>query len=579
MSTVYVPNQPYLAGSTPSNQVQSTSNVDSTGTKRKKKKAAEPTPNVNYVRSEVNDNLLTWQLMRDACAGQQAIAAAANQYPSLMPVSGQPISISPYVPAINPMDSSLDNLQRNRDYLTRGNYYNFTGRTRDGMVGTVFSKEPIVTLPEELLVLYNDVDGSGLTMDQQAQGLLAEVLTTGRVGIFVDYPQTNADTTRLQELSGEVRPTLITYRAEEIINWRTTTINGIKRLSLVVLLEQYPVDDDGFAVTYGPQWRVLRLDDAGEYTVQVYRQKVDTSAMEVGKLVKPLTGKSRKPFKYIPFTFVGAKNNDSDVGPMPLLDLANLNIAHFRNSCDFEEMVYVLGQPTPVLIGLSKNWVDEVMGGTVVLGSTNPILLPEKADAKLLQLQESQLSLEAMKQKKEDAISLGARLVQGNYVQRSAKEAGLDDESETSLLMTAAKNITKAYAFALRAAGAYVGVLVKDAAYLVNTNFDVLRMSTLDRQQLLLEWQAGLITFPEARSILRKGNIATVDDDEAMDQLEEYPAPLGVEPGAPGNKTEPPVSNVNGDPVSPLAPNKRRKAAKMQKKSPGQIPRKPSTGR
>lgn len=490
--------------------------------------------NVDYVLPEVEEALPLWQVVRDCLQGQQAVKKGGQKY----------------VPMPNAADNSPENRLRYDAYLTRGIFVNFTGRTLSGMVGAVFGKDAVATLPDGLRPLYDNVDGSAITLDQQAKQVLSDVISVGRCGLLTDYPPRERPASRAEVQNGKVRPTLQFYFTEQIINWRYEVIESLRVLSLVVLKEVYTIKDDGFKKENGEQYRVLRLED-GIYTVTVYR-KTERGVLEMfgGKLTPKQA--SGKPFDYIPFEFIGSANNDAGIDPAPLLDLSNLNIGHFRNSCDFEEMVFMLGQPTPVITGLDKEWVDNVLQGRVVLGSTVALPLPPQCDAFLLQIDESQLALSAMEHKERQAVAIGARLVQSSTVQRTAKEAGMEEASEQSLLLSSAKNVNSAYSRALKSAARFSGdPITDDIGYALNTDFDILRLDSPGRAQLLNEWQRGAVTFTEYRSILRRAGVATLSDEEAQDELdkeaETMAARIGLDPtlqnnGNPVDKNAPPTS-------------------------------------
>lgn len=485
---------------------------------------------VDHVLPAVEKAIPLWRVVRDCLDGQQAVKLRGEVY----------------LPRPNPTDTSPENTLRYEAYKTRGVFMNFTQRTLQGMVGAVFGKEAEAILPKELEILHSNVDGSAVTMDQQAKQVLSDVIGVGRCGLLPDYPNRDRPTTREELSSGKIRPTIQFYFAEQIINWRYEVIDSVRRLTLVVLSEEYEAEDDGFVQRMMPQYRVLRLVD-GTYTVTLYR-KTETGLAQHQSMTP--TKADGKPFDYIPFEFVGSSNNDGGIDPSPLLDLANLNIAHFRNSCDFEEMVFLLGQPTPVITGLTEHWVNEVLKGRVVLGSTVALSLPENCDAFLLQIDESQLALAAMEHKERQAVALGARLVQSQAVQRTAKEAGMEEASEQSLLLSAAKNVNSAYARALKTCALFAGAKVTDdIGYFLNTDFDILRLDSPGRAQLLAEWQRGAITFQEYRSILRRAGVATMDDDEAQDHLDEEARVLAVRMGL-----DPTVQNDGVTPADKNAP-------------------------
>jgi hypothetical protein len=223
--------------------------------------------------------------------------------------------------------------------------------------------------------------------------------------------------------------------------------------------------------------------------------------------------------KDVPFTFIGATNNDPKPGPMPMYDLCSINIAHYRNSADYEEAAYMLGQPTGWFSGLTEAWVKDVLGGKVPLGSRAIIPLPQNASAGLLQVEANTLVKEAMDQKEAQMLALGAKLVEGSQVQRTATEADIDNISETSVLSSVAKNVGAAIEFALEWCMTFTGGN-GEVKYDLNTEFDLVNLSPEERKALLAEYQANAITFEEYRAALRKGGIAYLDDAEAKKQLD-----------------------------------------------------------
>ena len=516
-------------------------------------------PEVEYVLPEVEESLPLWKTVRDCIAGQHAIKKAGIRY----------------LPMPNPDDKSDENRLRYANYQARGVFVNFTGRTLSGMTGAVFGTDAVATLPEPLLPMYQNVDGGAVTLDQQAKQVLSDVISVGRCGLLTDYPTLTRPASRAEIAEGRIRPVVQFYFAEQMINWRYEVVDALRVLTLVVLQEDYIIEDDGYKKQVDKQYRVLRLTN-GVYTVEVYRRTPSGIVLFGGKLTpKQANG---KPFNYIPFEFVGATNNDAGIDDAPLLDLSNLNIAHYRNSCDFEEMVFQLGQPTPVLAGLDQDWVDNVLKGRIVLGSVAGLPLPQGAEAYMLQISESQLALAAMEHKERQAVALGARLVQAAAVARTAKEAGMEEASEQSLLLSSAKNVNSAYKRAFESAARYAGATITDdIGYKLNTDFDILRLDSAGRAQLLNEWQRGAITFTEYRSILRRAGVATLDDEKAMSELDKeaeiLAARMGLDPTL-GNNGKPVDKNAPKDkPGTPLA---KSRAARGQAQPPARPSRKRS---
>jgi Domain of unknown function (DUF4055) len=474
-------------------------------------------PNVDFVRDEVTQLLSKWYLIRDCLSGQEAVKKAGDLY----------------LPRPNVEDKSEENKKRFLAYLLRAIFYNVTSRTLDGLVGQVFSKDPVIDTPAIMEPMKVDVDGSGVSLLQQAQSTLAKVLAYGRCAILIDYPNVQVPASRAQQLAGFVRPVILSFSPWDVINWRTVTIGAKKILSLVVIKENGLIEDDGFEIKTTEQWRELVLID-GVYNVRLWRKDEQLQPYIFEQFI-PVDA-SGAVFTEIPFTFIGSVNNDPSPDKPPIYDLAALNIAHYRNSADYEESCYIVGQPTPYFAGLTKKWVDDVMGGKVYLGARAAIPLPEGGTAGLLQAAPNSMPFEAMEHKEKQMVALGARLVEDKGVARTLGEAKLEESGEISVLGTVAKNVANAYQYALRIASRFYGSTEETKIlFEIETDMMLGQMSAQDRAQLIAEWQGGAISFEEMRYNLRKAGVAYLEDEEAIEQI--------------GSTTGPNLDDENDDPA------------------------------
>ncbi len=115
-------------------------------------------------------------------------------------------------------------------------FKNATGHTRNGLLGLAFHKDPTLAVPKKLEYLQDNANGSGVSIYQHSQGTLEKVLEAGRHGLYVDYHQDDG-------IGGH--SVILSYCAEDIINWRTGMVNGHSVLTLVVLRES-PEIPEGF---------------------------------------------------------------------------------------------------------------------------------------------------------------------------------------------------------------------------------------------------------------------------------------------------------------------------------------------
>lgn len=476
---------------------------------------APKTPTVNAptdVRSEVSVLLKRYEIIRDVI--EQKVDEKGEIY-------------LPCPSGIDFADRTDEEKVRYRNYVTRAIFYNFLGRTLTGFIGQIFSREALVKNPTSLDAMVKDATGDGLSLIQLAKDACAEVLSVGRYGLLVDYPSMGADVPSKQDIiDGKARPVILPFKAENITDWDYKKVGAKWVLCYVVLKETFnerdPVTNK---LTITPQWRVLDIDDKGFYRQRVYREK--ESIAGAAGFVAALESYPKADGKLlgeIPFSFCGAINNDANPDLPPMYDMAKINIGHYRNSADYEESVFFIGQPTFVVTGISKNWWEGVLFRKLRFGSRHGIALEKDSDAKLIQAEPNVLAKEAMDAKKEQLAAMGAEFLREQTSTKTATEASINDSSRTSALSNAANNVSAAFQFAMEWAAIFQGEAETTVEFKLNSEFDLARMTEAQRKQLLTEYQADVISWTEMRDALRKAGIATEDDAKVKKEVEEKAA-------------------------------------------------------
>lgn len=464
--------------------------------------------NVEYIREELVERLPVFERIRDVIKGQTAVKEKGVIY---LPM-----------PDDTPNNQTA-NSRRYAAYLLRAVFYNVTGRTLQGLSGQVSLKPATIKVPTVLDGVVKDATGTGISLEQLGIQGVNETLQTGRIGLYTDYPVRNGQaTTVAEQQAGEIKPTITLYPAEDCVNWRVTTRGSKTYLSLVVLRETYDDSDDGFRIERKKQYRVLRIEPEGNYSVELWR---NNGTWFAEPKIYPIDGKGN-PMREIPFIFVGSQNNEVSIDPAPLEDLAELNIAHYRNSADYEEGIFITGQPTPVVTGIDQAWWDNVLQKELRFGSRSGIPLPADASFELVACDPNNAALEAMRHKEEQMKALGAKLVEVTKVQRTATESTQDEVSETSALSRLVDNVSAGMLWSLEWAAIFAGVTTisrdeKDADkklvnFKLNTDFDFNNMSAEEINAAISAWQQGAISFTEMRTSIRKSGLASQNDDEAM---------------------------------------------------------------
>lgn len=471
----------------------------------------------DHIKKELLEMMAVYRLCQDCYEGERAIKRTTGY--NALGAHGNGggagnFSVSPYLPDPSPASEKYEvRAKRYQDYLNRAVFYNVTRRTVSALVGQIFSKYPTYDL-NELAYLEMDIDGSGESLVQQAKDAAIQCLLKGGGGLLADMPVNNG-VTRASMASGGIRPTISHYERESIINWRVSKVGAVYKLSLLVLSQSYIAEDDGYEQKLGEQLLVLRLADG--LAESEILQKIDGDWVSQG--VNKLKDNKGKQLTEIPFYFYGAVNNDAEIDDSPMYDIAQLNIHHFMNSADMEELLHISSQPTLVVSGLSQEWVSDVLEDGISIGSRSGILLPQGGSAQMLQISADSVIANAMADKEQQMKALGAKLVQTTKQAKTATEAAQDSSDETSVLSTISNNLSDCFTKAIRAAARYVGIETDGLFVTFNTQFSFSKMSPEQLTSLVQLWQAGAISFAEMRESLVEDEIGKVEDVGEIQQI------------------------------------------------------------
>ena len=433
----------------------------------------------------------TWAAIEAACEGSRAIKAGKTKY---LP--------KPNDDLVEELDAQVD--ARYKQYLVRAMYANFTGRTLAGLKGAAFREEPQAEIPLGLEYLLEDATGDGLPLEQLAKDAVAEVLKKGRAGLLVDYPSVEDGLTAEQVTALKLAANIAFYSPECIVNWKTANVSGRNTLTLLVLEETYNAAEDEFAHDTKKQYRVLRLDEVG-YSQQLYREE-----MPVTEQFYPRRGNGTY-FDTIPFQFIGSTNNDATIDVPPLEAIAEVNIAHYRNSADVEENSFIHGQLTlGVTSDLSAEGFKEANPSGIVVGARAGHFLGSQGGFHSVQANASSLTQELMKSKEMQLVMLGAQLIVDRNSNQTAKAAQLQHASEHSVLGDVVNNVSEALEAAIYWCGEFMNV-VGDVEYDINTQFFDEGVDPQMIIQAIAMYDRELITSGDLQDYGRKAGIIAAD--------------------------------------------------------------------
>lgn len=292
---------------------------------------------VNNHHPDYDKYYSSWEKVRDCMEGEDAIKAKKETYlPRPKGMSGE------YADAYE-------------SYIERAHFPLVTSYALSGALGVVITKLPEFNVPKELEYILKESTKDGRSIQQLFLDVVIEIFQTGRVPLLVD----------VVDKKNEFR--FVQYKAEEFINWKTSLVESEKSLILGVISESVPATDDIFSHEVDQIYRVLILDENGNYTSRIFGEQ---SEYEEYYLNPVYMGKT---LNEIPMVVAGSINNSFDVQPIPLVSVANCSIQIYRKEADLANSEFLSCNPTLVLIGATND--DKLPN---VVGSSVMIVIPNE---------------------------------------------------------------------------------------------------------------------------------------------------------------------------------------------------------
>ncbi|OOR86643.1 hypothetical protein B0181_11635 [Moraxella caviae] len=360
-----------------------------------------------------------WQRMKDVTDGQDAIKKATTKY----------------LPMPNADNHTQQNQALYKNYLARAVFVEITKDTLDKYTGQAFSDDPVFN-DDEFGALEKDANGSGVSIYQIAQKCFIDLMRYGRCGIFIDMAQTSSEGADVQDKN---IPRLHFYSATEIINWRVEQKDGLKRPTMIVLSETHIQTDptDPFIDKAVQRYRHLGIDDKG-FFVEVWEKD-----RRIDERIYPKKSNGEH-WKTIPFVVLGSDTNEFAEQSIPLESLALMNLAHYRNSADYEDSVFRCGQVQPYLTGVSEHRLKSLEENNLAFGSGNTLILEQGSSFQFAQASPNVLAGEAMADKLAIMRELGAKLAETTNANKTATQAAQENAAQNATASMCMANVNEA---------------------------------------------------------------------------------------------------------------------------------------
>ncbi|OTA15769.1 structural protein [Xenorhabdus beddingii] len=448
--------------------------------------------NVDYRHPAYNEFLPEWNMIGDCVDGERVVKSRREKY-------------LPH-PA-DRKDKDDPNNERYKRYLLRASFINATGRTLWGLLGIAFNKPVKINISGGIEYLETDISGEGQPLTQMIRDALSQVLQRGRAGLLTDFSGAG-----IQSEANKGRPYIRLFTAKQIINWRAT--NG--KTSLVVVHYQEPKESDYFDLQMMDRWIELRLIEGKAYSRNWYQDGGDLIAEDWIEL----KDSSGRPLPELPWSWVGASNNDHTPDAPPLADIAYVNIKHYQMEADIAESAHTVGQPMVALSGLTDDWVKNHMSDGFTVGSRKGVLLPQGGDMKFAQPEERTMQISVAERREKQMAMLGAKLIERGTSARTATQAQDEAQTDNSVLSLSAGNVEQAFNRALQFCIQFAGA--GEASVELNKTYEIAQLDSAAITVLLASVQSGNMRIVDFVRYMQGVNLVPQDEkpEDVVDELE-----------------------------------------------------------
>lgn len=322
--------------------------------------------------------------------------------------------------------------EENDDYnarLSMATLYAAFTDTVSYMVGRVFA-EPLITedvLPWIKEEVIDDVDRTGCDITNFAAQVLDAAMSDGVTYVLVDAPPMAEGATLADQKAAGARPYWTHIVARRVIGWATDKAGKLTQLRITYEDTRY--DPDTFETEVVKQVRVLQIDDgADKVRVRIFERQVSNERGKPDEWVEQLDQELTIDVPEIPLVAFYTGRTGFMTARSPLIELAELNVKHWRMQSSNDDLVDVAQVPILTAIGIDKK-------DKIVIGSRTAINLPKGAELKYVEhtgkaIEAGRLAVKDLEQQMRD---LGAQLLKPkDGPAKTATESSEDAERENS---------------------------------------------------------------------------------------------------------------------------------------------------
>lgn len=406
------------------------------------------------------------------------------------------------------------------DYQRHVPFFPATARAAANILGTLFRVAPEFDCPPALEAVFETFTQAGQSVEDVAELLALETVTTDFTGILVDYPDSAPVSVNARDAIGEGhRPFSAIYQAESFLRITPKVIRNRLQIAHVRVYD----DEDTI--------RELLLDDAGIYRV-ILHHRLNGSWIAADPITPLRNG---KPLDRIPFVLVATRARSFKPGKAPLDDTARANIDTYIISAQHARAR--IWSSNPIMVA---QMIDPSTPINVSPGHVN--YLPSlDADIRFVPYDAGGIQdiREAERIARENNAQVGLSSIMDSVSQVEAAEThNIRRSTEMAQIATLAHSISRGIQEAARLMAWWMGVDPELVTFSINTDFDPQPMAAEDINVLMSLVNGGFMSRETFHGRLQAGEIMprsiTFEQEQGrIDQDQIDHPPLAMVPPAP----------------------------------------------
>ena len=406
--------------------------------------------------------------------------------------------------------------------------FNGTKKARDDMAGKVFEKP--VRLEDQESQLFEwcqNIDLEGRDLSNFGYDVFRGAIEDGINFIFVDAPPREGEITRGEARARNLRPYMTMVRLSSVLGWKWENINNAPTLTQFRLLEDVadPLRDE-FEDETIQQIRVLDLQGS-RVRVRLYRQE-STESAKVGFLLHQEYLTDQSEIQIVP---VYTSRTGFMSATPPLLDIAELNLAHWRIQSDKASCLHKSLSPLLLVKGIEMDGGQVVNSAGYVFHSNADNAALEWAEISGSGIKAGADELKALEQQMQWS---GLQLIMERSGVSTATGDMLDEGKSTSKLKQWADNLKDALEIALDFMADMGGISGANTTVQVHTDFTTL--GYVDMPAIKDMHLAGAISRKAyVREAIRRGILSEDHDADADAELIEEESMANIPPISSGD--------------------------------------------